>query len=125
MESSAAIMIDNLSLTLSVGLLDHEREVPQRVIVSMRLLTDVTYLKNPDTFIDYGAICERLKRLETAPHVELVETLAVTILDIAFEYDAVNKTFLKITKPDIIPDADHVGVEMMISRTDYENVLKL
>lgn len=118
-----AIVIDNLMLALSVGILDHERTAPQNVVISMILKTDAHYIKTAtkDTIIDYGAICERLKALENHAHIDLLETLMIKILDIAFSFPSVHDARIKITKPDIIAQAENVGIETVVDRDTYNN----
>ena len=80
-------------------------------------LTD-DYLENitPDTIVDYGAICEALKKWETEPHTDLLETLTQKATQIVFSYKTVKSARIHIRKPDIIAQAQAVGVEVFVAR---------
>lgn len=125
MNNAAIITIDKLSLLLNVGLLPHECKAPQTVNISLKLYADIAYLTNAseDNLINYGAITERLKEIENAEHIDLLETLMMTILDIVFAYKSVHTAHVTIIKPDIIAEADGVGIETIIDRRAYENGL--
>ena len=112
------ITIKDLELNLSVGLLTHEKNAPQRILISMDLYLKPDYLQTVDekTIVDYGAICDQLKQWETAPHTDLIETLIQNATTIAFSHNAVTATRIHIRKPDIINQAQAVGVEVFVER---------
>ena len=112
------ITIEDLELNLSVGLLDHEKNAPQRILISMdlHLMPDYIQAVDNDNIVDYGAICAELKKWEAEPHIDLLETLAQKAMDIAFQYPAVTATRIHIRKPDIIPEVQTVGVEVFSER---------
>ena len=112
------IKIEELELMLRVGLLPEEREGPQRVLVSMDLYADPSYLDgvDADSIIDYGAICDALTRWQDRPHVELLETLVQDALELGFGYEAVQAVRVKVGKPEIVPSARNVLVESFCKR---------
>jgi len=94
------IHIEDLALDVIIGLLDFERDRPQRVIIN----ATVSYEYNNDNFIDYADTIlviqeklklERYKLLESAL-IGLKEVLHTT-------YPNIQTLYIKISKPDILP----------------------
>ena len=116
--AKAKITIEDLALKVCVGLLDKEKNAPQRILISMDLYLTPDYMQTVgnDSIVDYGAICSDLKKWETAPHIDLLETLAQQAAKIALSYNAVTAARIRIRKPDIIKEAKAVGVEVFVER---------
>ena len=94
------IYIEELRFKCIIGLLETERHNPQEVIVNIEL--DYNYT---DSFINYADVVllveshlqeEKYKLLETA--LEQLFTL------IPSKYPVIKRLFIKITKPDILPN---------------------
>ena len=95
------IHIEALTFDVIIGLLDFEREKPQRVIIDVK----ANYEYRDDKFIDYTDMIllmqtklkdKRYKLLENAL-LGLKETLLMT-------YPQIDSLTLKISKPDIMPE---------------------
>jgi len=93
------IHIETLTLNIIIGLLDFERETPQRVIVDMRAEYDYT----PGHFVDYADIVTLVrKEMEEKEYQLLEEALLDLQACIISAYPQIEKLTLKITKPDIL-----------------------
>ncbi len=103
---------------MRIGLLPQERAAAQRVLIGMKLYVEADYLSDVDenSIVDYGAICARILEWEKRVHVELIETLAQDLLEIAFSYAAVCAAQVSVQKPDIIGPAKAVGIEVFRDR---------
>lgn len=94
------IHIEALTFEVIIGLLDFEREKPQRVIVDM----EATY-PYKDTFLDYAKITERIIAHLKTKRYELLEDALLGIKDeLMGEYPQITALKLKISKPDILSE---------------------
>jgi len=94
------IHIEALTFEAIIGLLDFEREKPQRIIVDLQ----ATYPYN-DTFLDYALITEKIMRHIKRRRYELLEDALLGIKKELLEnYPQITALKLKISKPDIISE---------------------
>lgn len=117
-ENYCCIKIEALELNLRIGLLPEEQKAAQRVLIDMDLYAPADYLHkaDQDAIIDYAVICDEIRTLEKGPHIPLVEDLAADLMKIAFAHGSVTAVRIKILKPDIIPQAKGVGIELFSQR---------
>ena len=115
------IRIEDLRVSLRIGILDAEKTVPQDVLILMDLFVSPDYLENvtPASIVDYGSVTAKIMAWEAKPHVLLLETLAQDLVALAFSYDAVEAVRVTVRKPDIIPQARSVGIEVVCKRDEY------
>lgn len=96
------IHIESLSFDTIIGILDFERHTPQRVIID----ATIDYNYTPDYFINYAdvaqAIASQMQAQQYALLEEALEDISKHILD---NYSQIKSLFLKISKPDILPNA--------------------
>ncbi|UFH58882.1 dihydroneopterin aldolase [Sulfurovum mangrovi] len=94
------IHIEALTFEVIIGLLDFEREKPQRVIVDM----EATY-PYKDIFLDYAKITESIIAHLKTKRYELLEDALLGIKDeLMGEYPQITALKLKISKPDILSE---------------------
>ncbi|HEO99699.1 MAG: dihydroneopterin aldolase [Campylobacterales bacterium] len=94
------IHIEALTFEAIIGLLDFERERPQRVIVDL----EATY-PYEDTFLDYALIVEKIMAHIKSRRYELLEDALLGIKKELLEnYPQITALKLKISKPDIISE---------------------
>lgn len=92
------IHIQALTFEVIIGLLDFERDRPQKVIVDMEADYDYT-----DQFIDYAHIVSLIQKELRSKRYELLEDALIGLKGvIVSQYPQIKKLRLKITKPDII-----------------------
>jgi len=97
------IEIENLTFKTIIGILDFERVKKQRVIVNLK----VKYSYKNQEFINYVELCDLIKDNIKSSKFELLEDALISTADkILKKYKAIKKIKIKITKPDILKDAD-------------------
>ena len=119
MTNKTTVRVRGLSLPVRIGVQDFERNGPQTVVFNI----DMDVRLNSDTengerdYVSYYPIVEHLTALsESGRHIDLVEELADEIFDFVFADPRVSEATVEVMKPEIIPQADYVGV--MISRSN-------
>lgn len=113
MSQKTTVRVDRLTLPLSIGILPHEREAPQTVILSIDMI--VTIPDRPseaaDDFVSYAPIVEHLIALsESGRHIDLVEELADEVFSFLFADPRIGSARVEVVKPEIFPQAEGVGV---------------
>lgn len=95
------IEIRGLTFECIIGILDFEREHPQRVVINA--VIDYDYI--PGSFLDYAAIADTLKATMQHEAFKLIEE-ALTALSALLKtrFPSIQKLHLTIQKPDILPD---------------------
>ncbi len=95
------IHIEDLAFDAVIGILDSERERPQRVVVELE--ADYRY-ENAQNYLDYAAMAEHVKSLFVQRKFHLLEeALEETAALLRAEYPQIERLFLKVSKPDILP----------------------
>ena len=96
------IHIEALTFEAIIGMLDFEREHTQTVVVTCTIEYDYT----PETFINYALVSQAIERIMKEERFELLE-VALTHLEKELKkfYPQMQSLYLKITKPDILPNA--------------------
>ena len=117
------IFLQRCAVDLRVGVRDHEKLKPQKIIVTVEA---EAALKNPfrdkasadlSTVIDYNLIHNFISKvLPKQEHIPLLETIAQQIVDHCFTDPRINNARVRLEKPGIYPDTESVGVEMVLSR---------
>jgi dihydroneopterin aldolase len=109
------VFIKGLEVLLSVGIYDHEKTKPQRVIINV--IFDVTEnsgkpLKSIDEVVSYEKAVEIIREVTARRHYDLLEELAEEIVkNLKFD-NRIERITLSLEKPDIIEGAVGVGVEI-------------
>ncbi len=109
------IKFTQLSFPVSLGVLPHEREGPQQLLIDLEveLRTDM-----PDPqediakVLNYDGIRSRIIELAQARHHNLLESLARELLTVFDDEPAITKVKLSVQKPDVYADAVAVGYEI-------------
>jgi len=97
------IHIEDLTFDVIIGLLDFERDKPQRVIVNLQAL----YEYNDDAFIDYADIVLLIQDTLKTKRYELLENALLGLKEVIHtSYPNINSLFIKISKPDIITECN-------------------
>lgn len=109
------IRIKNLRLRAVIGVNDWERKERQAVIVNAELEFDgsaAVISDRIDDTIDYRTISRRLIEHVESSEFQLIESLAGSLLNVAFEDSRVTKARIEIDKPNAIRSADSTSVEV-------------
>jgi dihydroneopterin aldolase len=109
------VFVRDLMLTCMIGVHGHERRARQRVRVNLTLDVASSARAAADALagvVDYETIVDGIRRLADAGHINLVETLAERIADLALADRRVLAATVKVEKIDVFADAASVGVEL-------------
>lgn len=94
------IRIDDLTFECIIGILEHERVHPQRVVVDVEITYDYS-----DAFINYADVAEHIKEIMRREAFELIEeALNALKHSLKEHFPGIATLNLRITKPDILPD---------------------
>jgi 7,8-dihydroneopterin aldolase/epimerase/oxygenase len=109
------VFVRDLELLALIGIYDHEKVKPQRIVVNVDL--SVQEVEGPmsdeiDHVVSYEIVVKKIEAIVAAGHVNLVETLAEKFAEACLRDKRVLAARVRIEKPDIIPNARSVGVEI-------------
>lgn len=110
------IFIEGLALDISIGIHAHEKTTPQRVLIDVDLYVAPAQSGGSDDIrntVSYETCVQRITALAGSKHFNLVETLAEEIAEACLEHEAVQKTRVKVRKPDIITNTKGVGIKIL------------
>lgn len=91
-----------------IGLHDFEKTAPQRVVISVQIVTrDVS--GKADDFVDYDAVADHIRSL-AGSRVETQEDLVLALHDFVMALPGVARARISSRKPDVYPDCAWVGL---------------
>jgi len=95
------IHIEELTFDVIVGLLEHERSRPQRVIINI----DASYEYSESNFIDYAIMVLLVQKKLKVECYELLEDALIGLKETLVKtYPNIQKLHIKISKPDILTE---------------------
>lgn len=109
------VFVRDLQLRAMLGVYAHEQLEPQRVIINVDLSVKERGEPLDDDIqnvVSYEHVVTHIKEIIAEGHVHLVETLAEMIAAECLRNKFVLAARVRIEKPDIIPEAASVGVEI-------------
>jgi dihydroneopterin aldolase len=112
------VLLDELAISVGLGIHPTERAAPQRVLVSVGLdcdYGDTAPADRIDAVVDYDFLRTGIHALAAARHYELQETLCDAIAALAMHDPRVRSVRVRTMKPDIYPDA-RIGCEIVRRR---------
>ena len=117
------VFVDELIAHTRVGIHAHEYAAPQPVVVDARLGYRWMPSEAADEWIDYERYCQQVTTfLEQKPHTRLLETLAVELATLSFtQWPALETLTLALHKPKIREGTRRIGLELELTRADYES----
>lgn len=113
------VFVRDLEVIAFLGIHEHEKLKAQRIVVNIDLSVregDVDIADDIRNVVSYETVVHNVERILAAGHVHLVETLAERIADACLADERVAAARVRIEKPDIIPNARSVGVEIERAR---------
>ncbi|MGQ0675623.1 MAG: dihydroneopterin aldolase [Rhodospirillales bacterium] len=109
------VFIRDLVLPASIGIYDHEKARRQRVRFNIELLARLPEGGPDDAVprdvVSYELVVKRIRKLLAAGHVNLVETLAERVAELALKDRRVAAARVRVEKLDVYKGAA-VGVEI-------------
>ena len=112
---SARILIEALEVQADIGFHEFEIGAPQRLLISVEVWLDTADLPpddDPDRAWNYDFLRTEIYEIASARRYNLQETLAKSIFERVAAFRGVRALRLRLSKPDVYPDADGVGVEI-------------
>jgi dihydroneopterin aldolase len=112
---SARILLEGLEIRADIGFHDFEIGAPQRLLVSIEVwLEDHTPPKSddPSQAWNYDFLRTEVAEIAAAGRYNLQETLAHALFDRIAAFHGVREVRIRLSKPDVYPDAHAVGVEI-------------
>ena len=109
------VFVRDLNLMALIGIHDAEKIKPQRIIVNIDLSvqeTDGPMADDISHVVSYEIVVKKVEAIVAAGHVNLVETLAEKFAEACLKDKRVVAARVRLEKPDIIPNARSVGVEI-------------
>lgn len=102
------IELSEQEVGLVIGLHDHEKRAPQRVVLTVQIVTKDLSGK-ADDFMDYDAVADHIRGL-AGTRVETQEDLVLSLHAFVVALPGVARARVSSRKPDIYPDCAWVGL---------------
>lgn len=112
------VFVRDLEVMASIGIYENEKTKPQRIIVNIDLSVREAETMDDEIshVVSYEIIAKKVEAILAEGHVNLVETLCEKIAQACLRDKRVMAARVRVEKPDIIPNARSVGVEIERSR---------
>ena len=109
------VFVRDLELMALIGIYDHEKTDPQRIIVNIDLSVQEGEGPQDDDIghvVSYEIVVKKVEQIIAEGHINLVETLCEKIAAACLRDKRVVAARVRVEKPDIIKNARSVGVEI-------------
>ena len=109
------VFVRDLDLMALIGIYDHEKTDPQRIIVNIDLSVHEGDGPQGDDIghvVSYEIVVKKVEQIIAEGHINLVETLCEKIAAACLRDKRVVAARVRVEKPDIIKNARSVGVEI-------------
>lgn len=121
------IFLRNFAIACSIGIHESERARPQRILLNIDLYVEPDGGTEGDDIrrvVDYDFLRDEIFRLVAGRHFNLQETLAREIGAICLARPGVLGARIATEKPDIYPDCEAVGLEMLVATDRLRALLR-
>jgi dihydroneopterin aldolase len=112
---SARIVLESLAVQVDIGFHDFEVGTPQRLLVTVEIWLEDTALPvddDPARAWNYDFLRLEVEEIAAARRYNLQETLAHAIFERVSAFRGIRALRVRLSKPDVYPDAHGVGVEI-------------
>jgi 7,8-dihydroneopterin aldolase/epimerase/oxygenase len=109
------VFVRDLECLALIGIYDHEKVKAQRITVNIDLSVQESDAPMDDDIshvVSYEIIAKKVESILAEGHINLVETLCEKIAQSCLRDRRVLAARVRVEKPDIIPNARSVGVEI-------------
>ncbi|GJM02329.1 MAG: diguanylate cyclase [Rhodomicrobium sp.] len=117
------VFIKDLELMAVIGVYDHEKTNPQRVVANI----DITVREMPkvadqiEHVVCYHQVVKKIQALCKDGHVNLLETLAENIAEACLADKRILALRVRLEKPEALREAASVGVEIERLQTNSQS----
>ena len=122
---SARILLESLGVQADIGFHEFEIGTPQRLLVTVEIwLDDLALPENddPEQAWDYDFLRTEVEEIAALRRYNLQETLAHAIFERVAAFRGIRALRVKLSKPDVYPDAHGVGVEIASFSESWPNL---
>jgi len=108
------IIISELEVYYSVGVTDEERQTPQRLLITMEMISDLAKASVSDDIdhtVNYFEVSQRVLRFGEGRSWKLIERLASDLADVILREFGPRSVFVEVKKF-VIPQARFVAVRL-------------
>ena len=112
---SARILLEGLAVQADIGFHEFEVGAPQRLLVTVEIWLDELTPPlddDPERAWDYDFLRTEVQEIASARRYNLQETLAHAIFERVAAFRGIRALRLRLSKPDVYPEAHGVGVEI-------------
>ena len=112
---SARIILESLAIQVDIGFHEFEIGAPQRLLVTVETwLEDMSVPPDdePERAWNYDFLRQEVEEIASARRYNLQETLAHAIFERVAAFRGISALRVRLSKPDVYPDAHGVGVEI-------------
>lgn len=111
----AKIFFQEFKLLAHIGILEHEIQQAQTIIIDIEFNADITVAARTDDIkqaLDYVEVKTAIETIVNRQHYNLLETLASEIVTQLTQQFAISALELSIRKPEIFADMQAVGIKL-------------
>jgi len=115
------IFIKNLRVIGILGVHPYEQRKPQRIRVNVEVTTDIAEAAKYDDVkqtIDYSMLSKHILKYMDTNRFFTIEALIEALAQEILKFDRVEAVKLSIEKPNAVPEAESVGVEISRQKQD-------
>ena len=117
------VFVKGLKVEAVIGVFAWERAITQPILIDIVLETDINKAAQSDDITDalsYKEVCDDVSAWCKELKAELLEHLAVALIDRLFAHYNCQKITLSVAKPTAIKDADAVGIQITRYAADVD-----
>jgi len=117
------IHIEKLEILAIIGILNFERVKKQRIVIDAKM----EYRFQENQFINYAEVISIIETMIISKEYQLLEDAVMDIQEkILKKYSQINKLYIKISKPDIIKNANvALSIEYLSENQDKRTLKNL
>lgn len=111
-QNSYLIEIDRLAVDSSIGVYPHEKNIKQRLYISLKLAVDFGHAMATDALsdtLDYAQLSQTIITAIQQQHFELIERIVGIIENILIEQYQLKHYHITVSKPSALAEAQHVS----------------
>lgn len=113
------IFIKNLRVEGILGIHTHEQRTPQTILINAIVTTDIRQAAEHDDIqktVNYSTLMKEIIQFIKSSHYRTIEALIEALAQMIMKDERIEEVWLRIEKPNVLAEADSVGVEITRKR---------
>jgi len=109
------VFVKNLQVYGILGIHPHEQRTPQRIQISLKVDTEILNAAQADDIrqtVNYSTLTKMIVDFVEEGHFLTIEALIEKLAEEILKNEKINNVWLRIEKPNAVPRAESVGVEI-------------